>query len=280
MALLKNEPPRLDGMGLKEKVDRVEEYLHDLYESLSFILTHLSGVNINGANLSIPVLSQDGQTVLGGIGAVDKGVGLSSGTAALRVSGEGVEITTDGGKTWTSLEAEINALAAALDGKAGQLNPRIVFGMGSNASGNGYPHVEFRRSGSSGNYSVSLVSYDSGGTATFLELVKADGSRGWMTASELYGRFARTSHTLAADLSIQAGTYASGTVTLTKAGYYPLGVVGMDLSGTGSTWVIPMRWHITAAAVGSATVEYVARNAGTADASVTITADVLWVKTS
>lgn len=104
MALLKNEPPRLEGMGLKEKVDRVGAYLHDLYESLNFILTHLGGSNMNGASLKIPVLSADGKDALGSMGVVSGGVGLSSGTAALRVSGEGVEVTTDGGRTWSSLD--------------------------------------------------------------------------------------------------------------------------------------------------------------------------------
>jgi hypothetical protein len=102
MPLLKNEPPKLTG-GLKDQVRQIGDYLGSLYQNINYCLGHLGGNNLNGNGLTIPIRSGDGKDELGSIGACYGGAGLRSGDVALRVTPGGVEVTRDGGRTWTEV---------------------------------------------------------------------------------------------------------------------------------------------------------------------------------
>ena len=75
--------------------------------------------------------------------------------------------------------------------------------------------------------------------------------------------------------SIGANAGVSGTVALSKAGYYPLAVIGWN---TSSSWCVLTASYISAATVGSGKWNYIARNTtGTANSG-TVYATILWVK--
>ena len=100
MPLLKIEPPRLEGLGLKGKVERLGDWTRQLTEQLRFLFGHLSGENLNGTGFDLEIRSQDTGESLGHLGAVPGGVGLRSGAVILRVNAAGVQISQDNGKTW------------------------------------------------------------------------------------------------------------------------------------------------------------------------------------
>lgn len=89
---------------LSGKVEKLIEFTRQLNEQLGFILGNLNASNLNGANLAISVRSGNGREEYGSMGAVEGGVGLRSGSYALRVSAGGIELSSDGGSTWRKLE--------------------------------------------------------------------------------------------------------------------------------------------------------------------------------
>lgn len=105
MPHFKRELPAFDDTeATQQKVEKIVEYLRQLEEQLGYILGNLNAVNLNGADLSVTVKNGNGQQELGSMGAVSGGVGLRSGSYALRVSAAGVQISDDGGKSWRAVE--------------------------------------------------------------------------------------------------------------------------------------------------------------------------------
>lgn len=78
--------------------------------------------------------------------------------------------------------------------------------------------------------------------------------------------------------SLSGGAYTSGTVTVTKAGYYPLGIVGHNASGTNGNWCNAYNLYLSAQSDGSATVTYGIRNSGSSAATLTFKCIILWLK--
>lgn len=79
--------------------------------------------------------------------------------------------------------------------------------------------------------------------------------------------------------SISATTDSgSKSITATKSGYYPLGVVGWNFTGTNYMYQNLYYCRISSASNGSATVSYRFRNNSSASYSGTFNVDILWVK--
>ena len=91
-------------------------------------------------------------------------------------------------------------------------------------------------------------------------------------------KFVRNTHSFTIASISANSTSGEKTVTFTKSGYYPVGVVGWK-SAAGK--VMFPRLEITSASSGSVTVTYNAFNANTqVSGSLSATVDILWVKTS
>ena len=80
--------------------------------------------------------------------------------------------------------------------------------------------------------------------------------------------------------NISANGYNSATGnTVSKSGYYPIGIVGYDITGTGSGSIPPIKYYLTSQAAGSCKVFAGLHNdSSTARANITFTAYILWVK--
>lgn len=93
-------------------------------------------------------------------------------------------------------------------------------------------------------------------------------------------KFAVSEHTTDS-LSTNASTTASSaTLSISKSGYYPLGIVGVSLAGTNYMYVNLFNYYLSAQNDGSGTITYRYRNNSTATFSGTIKFKVLWVKTT
>ena len=116
MAFLKTEAPSFDGAASeKERLARLEDYIVQHARELDYVLRHLSGSNMGRTMFSVGVADTEG-TSLGTLGYTGSGVGaalggavcevrsdgtyLLCGTNGVRVSESGLEITTNGGRTW------------------------------------------------------------------------------------------------------------------------------------------------------------------------------------
>ena len=75
--------------------------------------------------------------------------------------------------------------------------------------------------------------------------------------------------------TMSAGNVQSTPQTFTKAGYYPIGVVGWE---TNSGDINAANLEISARNNGSATVSYIFKNVGSASRTVTAKVDILWIK--
>lgn len=74
-------------------------------------------------------------------------------------------------------------------------------------------------------------------------------------------------------------TQSSYTSTAEKAGYYPVGIAGWRLSGTGIGQIVPYACYLSARSVGSATVNFGLRNNNSnTDISGTFHYTILWQK--
>lgn len=96
--------------------------------------------------------------------------------------------------------------------------------------------------------------------------------------TELKTSLVATNHTLASSLSISSGAQTNTTYTVTKNGYYPLGVVGWRLSGTGSSYGLAYAMHLESPANNSCTIRAGLRASGGAVSGATLEATVLWRK--
>lgn len=84
-----------------------------------------------------------------------------------------------------------------------------------------------------------------------------------------------------ATLSTDATTTASSaTLNIGAPGYYPLGIVGVKLTGTNFMYVNLFNYYLSAQSNGSGTITYRYRNNSTATFSGKIEFRVLWVKTT
>ena len=82
-------------------------------------------------------------------------------------------------------------------------------------------------------------------------------------------------------LSTNASTTASSAkLRISKSGYYPLGIVGVNLTGTNYMYVNLFNYYLSAQSNGSGTITYRYRNNSSATFSGTINFRVLWVKTT
>lgn len=89
--------------------------------------------------------------------------------------------------------------------------------------------------------------------------------------------FEVTTHTTSA-ISTTAGQSLTGTLSITKAGFKPIGIVGINSNQTAANQlVLPSRFYLSASSNGSGTITYGAKNVGTALNSVTFTFSVLWI---
>lgn len=94
-----------------------------------------------------------------------------------------------------------------------------------------------------------------------------------------YDQFVIQSHLLYTEQTIDSKDSISGNVTISKAGYYPLAIVGWSASGAYSGFITPGRLYLQNETVGSGTVTYNFQN--NADFQLTsqgFSARVLWVK--
>ena len=78
--------------------------------------------------------------------------------------------------------------------------------------------------------------------------------------------------------SIAGGGKSNGTFNITKAGYYPVGVVGLNSPNTSA--FVPSRVRLNAQSVGSGTISYEVRNVASSSVTGNFKVDVLWVKAS
>ena len=83
-----------------------------------------------------------------------------------------------------------------------------------------------------------------------------------------------------ASFTAAANTAVSDDLSISKAGYYPLGIVGVRLNGTGVSYMNVYHYYLNSASVGSGTVRYGLRNLGTASVTGTVYFYVLWQKQS
>ena len=99
--------------------------------------------------------------------------------------------------------------------------------------------------------------------------------------NSIYSRLSFDYMTLMNAVSVSASTGSSATVTATKAGYYPIMIGGISVSGAGTSQVVPLEWRITARSVGSVTAYINVRNIS-ANSSATVTAklQIVWIKTN
>ena len=89
------------------------------------------------------------------------------------------------------------------------------------------------------------------------------------------GAFSISSHTVQSSVSIPAYDYKVATPTITKSGYYPLGVVGTH---TGTRYTPVTRAYLTEQKTGSAVLNWMVTNLHSSAHNSTNTIYVLWVK--
>jgi phage minor structural protein len=87
-------------------------------------------------------------------------------------------------------------------------------------------------------------------------------------------------HTLTTTLTASNGTTVYGTYTVSKSGFYPVGVVGWEVangSGSGGSGAVPTNLSITNQSEGSADIHVGVRAAGTNVSNCTFSVTVLWL---
>ena len=87
-------------------------------------------------------------------------------------------------------------------------------------------------------------------------------------------------HTLTTTLTASNGTTVYGTYTVSKSGFYPVGVVGWEVangSGSGGSGAVPTNLSITNQSEGSADIHLGVRAAGANVSNCTFSVTVLWL---
>lgn len=93
---------------------------------------------------------------------------------------------------------------------------------------------------------------------------------------------ARSSWIVAVNVTI-TGTFTANQAntigaTSTRSGWYPLGVVGVNASGTNSTYCYLLRAYLSSVSSGSCHVNVAVRNVASSNATPSFTVTVLWAK--
>jgi phage minor structural protein len=97
--------------------------------------------------------------------------------------------------------------------------------------------------------------------------------------SDASSLFALTSHNIS--VTVSTGSYDSGTSSaITKAGYYPIGIVGIDGGGGGSTNAALVRFFLSDVSAGTCKVNWLIRALNNASITLTFKPTILWAKTS
>lgn len=101
------------------------------------------------------------------------------------------------------------------------------------------------------------------------------------TSFPIKDKFAITTETVS-DLSTNASTTISAsTLSISKSGYYPLGIVGTYMTGTNLMYINVFNEYLSAQSNGSGTISYRYRNNATSGTFTgTLNFKVLWVSTS
>lgn len=95
----------------------------------------------------------------------------------------------------------------------------------------------------------------------------------------LNGLLEITAEIVVSNLSLPSGDFTNvATKTITKDGYYPLGIVGYNMYGTNHQSCNLIILDLSNRANGSANIRYRVRNIGGATATLSIQANVLWRK--
>lgn len=82
-----------------------------------------------------------------------------------------------------------------------------------------------------------------------------------------------------AHITVNPGSYSEGTYTVTKDGYYPLGIVGHAFSGTGRFYMsMGCKERLASVVDGSCAADIVVTNNGTSAWSGGLFVDILWAK--
>ena len=148
--------------------------------------------------------------------------------------------------------------------------------------------VEFPRYGMSGQFKIVKTVYDVL-QERYLELELGDLSMSLSEALGITESSEKSSNlelqniligeeTTAFTVSVGASTYADVTHDYTKDGYYPIGIVGWSLTGTGATSCYITRCFLSAKTSGSCTLTARIRNATSTAASPNMVITILWSK--
>lgn len=141
----------------------------------------------------------------------------------------------------------------------------VSFGVGSGGTNHGiYSH-------SMGRWLIQAGKDSGGNWKTYF--TAADGSG----ASQLPYLFSVTEVTKTVS-SLGTGYQSCTSNQVTKAGYYPLGIVGFDIIGTGTGSCYYIKTYLSARAEGTCTCFAGVRNAGSSSISATFHWYVLWIK--
>ena len=76
---------------------------------------------------------------------------------------------------------------------------------------------------------------------------------------------------------IEAGSYKNSVETVTKDGYYPIGIVGYTLGGNGYSWCFVPQLYLSNTSLGSGKINWMVRNSNTSKfTGGTLSVRVLW----
>lgn len=139
---------------------------------------------------------------------------------------------------------------------------QLVIGYGGYAANEGHTYVE-------GN-AVTLLSKGE---------TKASFDGGTAHSVGTMSSMIVTDHIAANQLEIAAQTTDSArTVTFTKSGYYPFGIMGFSMTGTNIMYCNLFVNRVSARSDGSVTIQYRIRNNSSGKATVTLTEQILWIR--
>lgn len=133
------------------------------------------------------------------------------------------------------------------------------------------------------NFSPISHTHSTSDITTLWDYIKGKADSVYATLSHdhaINDKFMVSEHSTAS-LSANASTTASSaTLNIGAPGYYPLGIVGVKLTGTNYMHVNLFDYYLSAQKNGSGTITYRYRNNSTAKFTGTIKFKVLWVKTT
>lgn len=102
--------------------------------------------------------------------------------------------------------------------------------------------------------------------------------------ASISGRFVRETHTLCTGKTIEAGQNLSLSITLSKDGYIPIGIVGQHHDGSYATFAMIQNLYLDSVASGRGTVNCIVKNIhssatiGKTGDLYSLSVDILWVK--